>query len=150
MYILDNILRTMVGNSIDNVLLEETLVERLYIEEYITSSTFCDAKWLFFVGVYKSNGLFYLLLDSNEHAGTIEDMIENGEFPQTGFVQISKETAIDISEKLLKLGREYYRYPVPGFEKIISFITAAIPCPVTFKPMLDRDGYYDKAKEEKK
>lgn len=151
MFFCDNLPNSMVSQKINNILLEEALVERICLESFtqIPSRINNDTiKWLFIVGIYKSKDMFYLLLDANDKSSAIDDMLENGTFPNTGLVQISKETAMVFTKKLSELGKEYFKYSFPGFQKIISLLTSAIPCRVTFEPRFNEGGHYDRVKKE--
>ena len=75
-------------------------------------------------------------------------MIDDGDFSSTGLILISQAQAIDLTTKLCELGKDYFIYTSPQFENLMSKITAAIPCQVLFKSLLNNCGYYDRTKKQ--
>ena len=143
----------MVGGNINGVQLEEALIERIYTELKSPISVKCTINintvdWLFMVGIYKSKGKYYLLLDTNDHNSEVEYMIEENTLPNTGFIQISQEEAISLTKSMADFGKEYFAYTLPCFELLLNAIVASIPCRVSFQPLLDETGYYSKADKQ--
>jgi hypothetical protein len=142
-----------VGTSIDCIYLEDALVERIYLNySYPNSLSFSIdmnlVDWLFMVGIYKSKDQYFLLLDLNDHSSAIDMMIEDGICPNTGLKLISENIAIELTEKISKLGQEYFAIDIPDFHKIMVALVSSMECKIVFSPLLCEEGYFNRINKE--
>lgn len=142
--------RSNVGNTINCIYLERALVERIYTKPRVYNSLKCSineslVEWVFLVGIYQSKDKFYLSLESNDYSFEANQMIEDDTFPNTGFMEISESTALEISEKISQLGKEFFEISIPNFHILMALIVSTMGCEVSFDTLLDENGHFDKA-----
>ncbi|MBR5528048.1 MAG: hypothetical protein IKV97_03520 [Clostridia bacterium] len=144
--------RTMVGNIVDGIELDRVLVERIcmeYIERQgVDGPLDVSANWMFIVGIYESEGKYYLLLEANDHSSVIDDMIERNLFPNTGLSLISEERALELVSIISDLGKEYFAYNISNFRELINLLVLSVGCRVRFATLFGKSGYYDKTRQE--
>ena len=144
---------SLVGTYINGVALEKALVERVYCTFYYPSSLKAPihgtlSEWVFLVGIYRSKEDYYLLLEENDQSSTVNQMINECLFPNTGLLLISKEKAMELTERISKLGSEFFSLSVPNFQELISAMVSSMKCKIRFDVLLDMGGYYIPSRNE--